>query len=68
VRKKQEGEHLLLGFPTTEANGTVCPIHGKALPVVLRTPEELDQWMNAQRLRHLPYSDRCHRLRCGFGA
>lgn len=47
VRKKQEGEHLLFGFLTTEANDTVRPIHAKAMPVILRTPEEMDQWMTA---------------------
>jgi putative SOS response-associated peptidase YedK len=35
-RRKQDGEHLLFGFLTTEANDTVRPIHAKAMPVILK--------------------------------
>jgi putative SOS response-associated peptidase YedK len=34
-------------FLTTEANGVVKPIHAKAMPVILRTPEEFDRWLTA---------------------
>ena len=40
-----EGEHLLYGFLTTEANAEVLPIHPKAMPVILRTAEEIDSWL-----------------------
>ena len=41
------GEHQLFGFLTTEANAAVAPIHPKAMPVILTTPEEIDQWLEA---------------------
>ncbi|OYY04921.1 MAG: DUF159 family protein [Acidocella sp. 35-58-6] len=41
------GEHRLYGFLTTDANTIVKPIHPKAMPVILTTPEEMDVWMNA---------------------
>lgn len=42
-----EGQHLLYGFLTTEPNDVVGPIHPKAMPVILTTPEEHDVWMRA---------------------
>jgi putative SOS response-associated peptidase YedK len=42
-----EGEHLLYSFLTTEPNAVVKPIHAKAMPVVLTTPEEWDVWLKA---------------------
>jgi putative SOS response-associated peptidase YedK len=42
-----EGEHLLFSFLTTEPNAVVKPVHGKAMPVILATPEDQDTWMNA---------------------
>lgn len=42
-----EGEHLLYSFLTSEPNGVVGPIHPKAMPVILTTPEEYDVWLNA---------------------
>jgi putative SOS response-associated peptidase YedK len=42
-----EGNHLLYGFLTTEPNDVVGPIHPKAMPVILTTPEECDVWMRA---------------------
>jgi putative SOS response-associated peptidase YedK len=41
------GEHRLFGFLTTQANGTVAPIHPKAMPVILTTTEEMDVWLRA---------------------
>jgi putative SOS response-associated peptidase YedK len=46
-RGKERGEHLLFGFLTTEPNETVRPVHGKAMPVMLTTPEEWDVWLRA---------------------
>ena len=49
VRKVKEGETIndLFGFLTTEPNAEVGAIHPKAMPVILRTPEEIDRWMSA---------------------
>jgi putative SOS response-associated peptidase YedK len=49
VRKVKEGETTndLFGFLTTEPNMEVGAIHPKAMPVILRTQGELDQWMTA---------------------
>ena len=49
VRKLKEGEVTtdLFGFLTTEPNAEVGPIHPKAMPVILTTPEECDVWLNA---------------------
>jgi putative SOS response-associated peptidase YedK len=35
----------LFAFLTTELNGLVAPIHPKAMPVILTTPEEVEAWM-----------------------
>jgi putative SOS response-associated peptidase YedK len=42
-----ESEHLLYSFLTSEPNGVVRPIHPKATPVILTSPEEYDVWLNA---------------------
>jgi putative SOS response-associated peptidase YedK len=42
-----DGQHELFGFLTTEANAVVAPIHPKAMPVILTTPEEVDLWLLA---------------------
>jgi putative SOS response-associated peptidase YedK len=42
-----DGQHELFGFLTTEANAVVAPIHPKAMPVILTTPEEVDLWLRA---------------------
>ena len=49
VRKVREGETTndLFAFLTTEPNADVAPIHPKAMPVVLTTPEEIETWMSA---------------------
>lgn len=49
VRKVKEGETTndLFGFLTAEPNLEVGAIHPKAMPVILRTREEIDLWMNA---------------------
>src|SRR6201993_151418 len=43
-----EGEHELFGFLTTEPNAIVEPIHPKAMPVILTTPEEVDLWLGGE--------------------
>jgi putative SOS response-associated peptidase YedK len=49
VRKIKEGETTndVFGFLTTEPNKEVGAIHPKAMPVILRTREEIDLWMTA---------------------
>jgi len=49
TRKKAEGEVTcdLYGFLTCPPNNVVGPIHPKAMPVILTTPEEIDVWMRA---------------------
>jgi putative SOS response-associated peptidase YedK len=49
VRKVKEGETTndLFAFLTTEPNAEVGALHPKAMPVILRTPEEIDVWMTA---------------------
>ena len=42
-----EGEHTLFGFLTTDANAIVKPVHAKAMPAILTTPAEMDQWLTA---------------------
>jgi putative SOS response-associated peptidase YedK len=42
-----EGEHLLYAFVTTDSNAEVAPVHPKAMPVLLRTAEEIDRWLTA---------------------
>lgn len=49
VRKVKEGEttNSLFGFLTTEPNAEVGAIHPKAMPVILTTAGEIEQWMMA---------------------
>lgn len=49
VRKVKDGETTddLYGFLTTEPNAEVGAIHPKAMPVILRAPEELSTWLEA---------------------
>ena len=49
VRKLKEGEVTadLFGFLTCAPNREVAPIHPKAMPVILTTPEEWRRWLTA---------------------
>ena len=49
VRKVKEGETTndLFAFLTTEPNAEVGAIHPKAMPVILTTHAEIDQWLTA---------------------
>jgi putative SOS response-associated peptidase YedK len=49
VRKVKEGEttNEIFAFLTTEPNAVVAPIHPKAMPVILTTPEEVEMWLKA---------------------
>jgi len=42
-----EGEHQLFGFLTTNANAEVGAVHPKAMPAILTTAAEIEQWMMA---------------------
>jgi putative SOS response-associated peptidase YedK len=45
----KEGEVTadIFGFLTADANAEVGAIHPKAMPVILRTAEEIDLWLTA---------------------
>lgn len=49
VRKVREGEVTtdLFAFLTTEPSADIAPYHPKAIPVILRSPEDIDTWMTA---------------------
>jgi putative SOS response-associated peptidase YedK len=49
VRKVKEGEmtNNLFAFLTTAPNAVVVPIHPKAMPAILTTREEVEQWLTA---------------------
>jgi putative SOS response-associated peptidase YedK len=47
VHEPNVGTHRLYSFLTTEPNDVVRPVHAKAIPVVLTTPEQCDEWMRA---------------------
>ena len=42
-----DGEHLLYSFLTCEPNEIVKPVHPKAMPVILTTSAEVEQWLTA---------------------
>jgi putative SOS response-associated peptidase YedK len=44
-RKGETSEHQLFAFLTAESNDVVRPVHAKAMPVLLTTPEEWDIWL-----------------------
>lgn len=48
IRKVRDGETSddLFGFLTCPPNAEVGAVHPKAMPVILRNPEEWDAWMN----------------------
>lgn len=46
-KEPNAGAHLLFSFLTTEANELVRPVHAKAMPVVLRSDVEREEWLNA---------------------
>jgi putative SOS response-associated peptidase YedK len=41
------GQHRLFAFLTTDANDLVRPVHAKAMPVILRTAAEREEWLTA---------------------
>jgi putative SOS response-associated peptidase YedK len=43
----EEGVHRVYGFLTTEPNAIVKPVHEKAMPVILRSAEEIETWLTA---------------------
>jgi putative SOS response-associated peptidase YedK len=44
---EEPADHLLFSFLTTEANAEVGAVHPKAMPVILRTPEDIETWLAA---------------------
>ena len=57
VKKVRDGEREfeLYGFLTTSPNEIVSPIHQKAMPTILTTPEEVDLWLTGEwnAVKHL---------------
>lgn len=57
VRKVRDGvqDYELFGFLTTAPNEIVAPVHEKAMPVILSSPDEVDLWLTApwDEARHL---------------
>lgn len=49
IRKLKEGEVTadLFGFLTCPPNAEVAPVHPKAMPLILTTPEECRRWLTA---------------------
>ena len=49
LRKLKEGEVTanLFGFLATDPNAEVAAVHPKAMPVILRTREEISKWLHA---------------------
>ncbi len=47
VNAQRKSRLHIFGFLTTEPNAVVRPIHPKAMPVILRTTEEIDAWLRA---------------------
>jgi len=45
--KDDPADHEVYGFLTTEPNALIAPIHEKAMPVILTTPEETEMWLTA---------------------
>lgn len=46
-KEPNPGTHSLFSFLTTDANDLVRPVHVKAMPVVLRTEAEKEEWLAA---------------------
>ena len=44
-KKPNIGDHALFSIMTTEPNAIVEPIHEKAMPVMLMTPDDVKQWL-----------------------
>lgn len=46
-KEPDPGEHALYSFLTTDPNDLVRPVHAKAMPVILRTEAEQEEWLTA---------------------
>jgi putative SOS response-associated peptidase YedK len=56
------GPHLVYGFLTTAPNAVVEPIHPKAMPVILATPENTTCGCARRGVRPRHCSDRCRMM------
>jgi putative SOS response-associated peptidase YedK len=50
---------LVYGLLTTTPNAIVRPIHPKAAPAILTTPEERDVWMRALATKQKRFNGHC---------
>lgn len=46
-RRKETRDHELFSFLTCAPNAVVKPVHAKAMPVMLTTPEEQEAWLTS---------------------
>ena len=58
------GAHELFAFLTCEPNAVVAPVHPKAMPVILTTPEECEAWLAAPVNEALRLQRRCPMRSC----
>lgn len=47
------GMHRIFAFLTAEPNAVVAPVHAKAMPVILTSPDECDRWLDAEPVEAL---------------
>jgi putative SOS response-associated peptidase YedK len=47
ARSRKARPNDLFAFLTTNANDVMKPLHGKAMPVILTKPEEVETWMRS---------------------
>jgi len=47
TRRGEDGEHRLYALLTCAANDDVRPVHAKAMPVILTTPDACDAWLTS---------------------
>jgi len=46
------GDHMLFSIMMTEPNAVAEPIHEKAMPVMLMTPDDVEQWLRGVSVNH----------------
>ena len=59
------GDHTLFSIMTTEPNAIVEPIHEKAMPVMLLTPDDVEQWLRGSSVEDALQMQKPTPRRCG---